>query len=73
MCLAVPLKLVSVEGKNGVGEFEGIGRRVRLDFVPAALPGDYVLVHAGFAIEIVQAEQAEAERRDYAEVIHAAP
>ena len=70
MCLAVPLKLIEIDGPNGVGEFDGVRRRVRLDFVKAR-PGDYVLVHAGFAIEIVDPQQAEADREVFSEVLHA--
>ena len=71
MCLAVPLKLESTDGKNGIGEFDGVRRRVRLDFVPNAAPGDYVLVHAGFAIETVAPKQAEEDREAFQEVYHA--
>jgi hydrogenase expression/formation protein HypC len=40
-------------------QFAGIVRRVRLDFVPEAEVGDYVMVHVGFAISRVDAEEAE--------------
>lgn len=71
MCLAVPLKLVSIDGTSGVGEFDGVRRRVELTFVPQARPGDYVIVHAGFAMEIMTAEQAENDRDAFREVIRA--
>ena len=58
MCLAVPLKIVEKNGADGVGEFDGVRRRVRLDFVPQAQMGDYVIVHAGFAIEKLDEQQA---------------
>ncbi len=58
MCLAVPLKIVGKNGADGVGEFDGVRRRVRLDFVPQAQMGDYVIVHAGFAIEKLDEQQA---------------
>ena len=51
MCLAVPLKLIEINGKQAVGERHGIRRNIRLDFIPNAKLGDYVIVHAGFAIE----------------------
>lgn len=60
MCLAVPLKIIEIDGKNAVGERLGVRRRVRLDFTPAAQMGDYIIAHAGFAIEILPAGQAEA-------------
>ena len=71
MCLAVPLKLVSIDGTSGVGEFDGVRRRVELTFVPQAKTGDYVIVHAGFAMEIMNEEQAENDREAFREVIRA--
>ena len=59
MCLAIPLRLVSVEGKHAVGEAGGLTQNTRIDFIPGAAPGDYVMVHAGFAIEKLTKEQAE--------------
>jgi hydrogenase expression/formation protein HypC len=62
MCLAVPGEIVSVErrGESRLGQvrFGGITRQAYLDFVPEAAPGDYVLVHVGFAISKVDAEEA---------------
>lgn len=60
MCLAVPLKIVEINGKDAVGERHGIRRNIRLDFAENAQLGDYVIVHAGFAIERMDAAQAEA-------------
>lgn len=59
MCLAVPLKLIEINGKQAVGERHGIRRNIRLDFIPNAKLGDYVIVHAGFAIETMNARQAQ--------------
>ena len=71
MCLAVPLKLISIDGTSGVGEFDGVRRSVELTFVPQAKMGDYVIVHAGFAMEIMNEEQAENDREAFREVIRA--
>ena len=71
MCLAVPLKLISIDGTSGVGEFDGVRRRVELTFVPQAKTGDYVIVHAGFAMEIMNEEQAENDQEAFREVIRA--
>lgn len=60
MCLAVPLKIVEINGKDAVGERHGIRRNIRLDFTESAQIGNYVIVHAGFAIEKIDAAQAEA-------------
>lgn len=58
MCLAVPLKIVSVEGNQAVGEAAGLTQKLRVDFLPGIRPGDYVMVHAGFAIEQLSEQQA---------------
>lgn len=59
MCLAVPGKITSL--KDGLAEvdFCGVTRAVSLDLVPAAGKGDYVLVHAGFAIQLLEPGEAE--------------
>ncbi len=59
MCLAVPLKLVSVSGTDAVGEVGGIQREVSIMMTPDAKVGDYVIVHAGFAIQILDQKEAE--------------
>ena len=62
MCLAVPGKILEAQERDGmrVGrvQFGGIVREVSLDFVPEAAVGDYVIVHVGFAISRVDAEEA---------------
>jgi hydrogenase expression/formation protein HypC len=64
MCLAIPGKILEAAENDGlrVGrvQFGGIVRSMRLDFVPEAAVGDYVMVHVGFAISRV--DEAEAER-----------
>lgn len=71
MCLAVPLKLTAIDGAVGIGEFDGVRRKVQLTFVPKAQVGDYVIVHAGFAMEIMDEEQAELDREAFREVTRA--
>ena len=51
MCLAIPLRIKEIEGLDAIGEREGITRKIRLDFLRDPKVGDYVIVHAGFAIE----------------------
>ncbi len=58
MCLAVPLKLVEINGKEAIGESMGMRRSLRVDFIEDPKPGDYVIVHAGFAIERLPEQQA---------------
>ena len=59
MCLAVPFRLVTIDGVNGVGEKDGITRDIRLDFLKEPKIGDYVVCHAGFAIEKLDEQQAK--------------
>lgn len=63
MCLAIPGKVSQIEEINGMRSgrilFGGIARQACLDFVPDAREGDYVLVHVGFAISVVDKEEAE--------------
>ncbi len=60
MCLAIPAKII--EKKNdGLATVDilGVTRDIALDLTPQAEVGDYVLVHAGFSIEVVDAEYAQ--------------
>ena len=64
MCLAVPGKIVSIEGddpifRSGKVSFGGISKSVNLSCVPDARIGDYVLVHVGFAISVVDEDEAQ--------------
>jgi len=63
MCLAIPGKVLEAEESQGLRigrvQFGGIVRSVRLDFVPEAAVGDYVMVHVGFAISRVDEQEAE--------------
>lgn len=53
MCLGIPLKIVDINGNDAFGELHGVKRKVRVDLLPQLKIGDYVMVHAGFAIEII--------------------
>lgn len=68
MCLAVPLRIAEINGLDAVGEVEGLRRKMRLDFIKNPRVGDYVIVHAGFAIERLRPEQAELDLEALAEV-----
>jgi hydrogenase expression/formation protein HypC len=71
MCLAVPLKITEIEGMNAIGEVEGLRRKMRLDFIKEPKIGEYVIVHAGFAIERLSEEQALMDIAAWAEVDNA--
>ncbi len=58
MCLAIPLKIVEIDGKEALGEALGMRQKLRVDFIREPRIGDYVMVHAGFAIERLEESQA---------------
>ena len=58
MCLAIPFQLIEINGTTAVGEALGMKRGIRVDFIPEPKVGDYVIVHAGFAIERLGEQQA---------------
>jgi hydrogenase expression/formation protein HypC len=66
MCLAIPGRLLTIEGGpdplslRGVVDFGGVRKDVSLAFTPAAAPGAYVLVHVGMAISVVDEAEARA-------------
>jgi hydrogenase expression/formation protein HypC len=72
MCLAIPGKILTEEdlgfARTGRVQFGGIVRECRLDFVPEASAGDYVLVHVGFAISKIDEEEAHRTYQALAEM-----
>ncbi len=59
MCLAIPALVKSISGSKGVVEIDGVTREVSLQLTPEARVGDYVLLHTGYAINVVDAAEAE--------------
>jgi len=59
MCLAIPALIKSIEDREADVEIGGITRRISLWLTPEARVGDYVLVHTGYAIDVLDQEQAE--------------
>lgn len=66
MCLAVPAKIISLETSTdplactGIVDFSGIHKQISLAYVPEAQINDYVIVHAGFALAILDEAEAQA-------------
>lgn len=58
MCLALPMQLLSRREFDGTAELRGVRRQISLMLCPDAQPGDHVLVHAGYAIGTVDADEA---------------
>jgi hydrogenase expression/formation protein HypC len=58
MCLGVPVKIIQVKGNEGVAEFKGIKKKISLKLLDKVKKGDYVILHAGFAIQKMEPEEA---------------
>lgn len=56
MCLAVPARIVTIDEIHAWAETMGVRQRVNIQLIASPLPGDYILVHAGFAIEKIDQE-----------------
>jgi hydrogenase expression/formation protein HypC len=65
MCLAVPAKLVEINGDRATIEIGGLRRPIRIPFIPDPKIGDYVLVHAGFALR----KWSEEDVREYQAIL----
>jgi hydrogenase expression/formation protein HypC len=59
VCLAIPVLIKSIEDKEAEAEIGGITRRISLELTPEARVGDYAIVHTGYAINILDQEEAE--------------
>ena len=58
MCLALPMKINKINGTVARCEAGGLSQDIRIDFITDARRGDYVMVHAGFAIERMTEKEA---------------
>jgi len=58
MCLAVPMKLLKIDGDVGSAELGGIVKEISLSLLDEVKIGDYVLIHAGFAIQKLDEKEA---------------
>lgn len=68
MCLAIPLKIIEINGNEAVGEAMGMTRSMRVDFIENPQIGEYVIVHAGFAIERLSDRQAAEDLESWEEI-----
>lgn len=71
MCLAIPLQLIEINGNEAIAEANGVRRTIRVDFIREPKVGDFVLAHAGFAIERMNEAQARENLRAIREVADA--
>jgi hydrogenase expression/formation protein HypC len=68
MCLAIPALIIKIEEKEADVEIGGITRRISLWLTPEAKVGDYVLLHTGYAISIIDKDEAEETLRLFEEI-----
>jgi len=72
MCLAVPMKLVERDGAKGVAQIRSVRQEVDLSLIEDPQVGDYLIVHAGFAIEKVDTRRADTMIADIREMVRKA-
>ncbi len=68
MCLAVPTRVLQIDGLKALVELGGLTRQASIMLVPDTQVGDYVLLHAGFAIQKLDEREAEETIRLFAEI-----
>lgn len=73
MCLAVPAKIIEKKEMMATVEVDGIRRNISLMLLPEANTGDYILMHAGFAIQIIDEEEAKITSELLKEVLGSEP
>ncbi len=72
MCLAVPMQVVRIEGGMAIAEVDGVRREASLMMLSEEIKeGDYILIHAGFAISKLDEEDAEETLRVFRELLDA--
>lgn len=68
MCIAIPTLIKSVDGQNAQVEIGGIERAISIALTPEAKVGDYVIVHTGFALSVLDEAEAQETLRMFAEI-----
>jgi len=72
MCLAIPGKILSISGQNAMIDFGGVKREANVSLIEPRV-GDYVVVHAGFAIQVVDEEEARETIKLWEELLASQP
>lgn len=68
MCLAIPGKIENIDGTSAMVDFGGVKKQVGLDLLTQVKIGDYVIVHAGYAIQIIEEQDAKETLRLFEEI-----
>jgi hydrogenase expression/formation protein HypC len=70
MCLALPARVVALQGSDmATVDLGGVRKRISIALVPEVQIGDYVIVHVGYAIGLLDTEEAEATLKLFAELV----
>jgi len=74
MCISVPMKVLEISGQRGIADIGGMSREIDLRFLSQVEVGDYVIVHAGFALQRLDQNEAQETLSLLREVLaHEAP
>lgn len=68
MCIAIPMRVIEVNGNYAICEYENVRRSARTDLLPDVKVGDYVIIHAGFIIQKIDINDAVETIRLYKEI-----
>ena len=68
MCVAIPTLIKSIDGQAAQVEIGGIEREISIALTPEAKAGDYVIVHTGFALSVLDEKEAQETLRMFAEI-----
>jgi hydrogenase expression/formation protein HypC len=71
MCLAIPAKVKSIDGVEAEVEIGGVSRKASIILTPEARVGDYVLLHTGYAINVIDEEEAQDTLKIFQEIAEA--
>jgi hydrogenase expression/formation protein HypC len=71
MCIGIPAKVIEISGTSGKVDYQGVQRETSFLMLPEVKVGDYVILHAGFAIKKLSAEDAEETLRLIEEMVRA--
>ena len=71
MCLAIPAKVKSIDGVEAEVEVGGVSRKASIMLTPEAKVGDYVLLHTGYAINVIDQEEAQETLKIFQEIAEA--
>jgi len=68
MCLAIPMKIIETDGSVATLEVDSITTTANVSLIENASPGDYVIIHAGFAIEKLDEKEADVRLELFSEL-----